>query len=89
MKQDHYLMALWTLGLLGAAVAIIVYQHAQHAAIIISKISTIPASAPPSSTISANPLNSGAASRASGQWTPTGPIAGLSVFAYNPPQTFQ
>ena len=102
MSRDHLTFALWTLGILGAAVAVILYQHATHTNILMSLLGGVAAAqvAPQSmdaaavqmavtGTIAADPIQSGASSRASGQWTPLGPRQGVSIMAYNPPQTFQ
>lgn len=92
MTREHMLFAIWALGIVGAATALIMYQHAQHTGALLSTLidpnaalGAQPGTASVSGTISANPINSGAASRASGQWSPLGP-AGSSVFAYMPGQ---
>jgi len=90
-KPDHYTFAMWTTLILVAAVALIMYQHASHTNIIVSLLGGAATAQPPvGSTISADPLGAaGVGSRASGVWTPIGPSHGISVFAYNPSQTWQ
>ena len=83
------MFAIWALGIMGAATAVILYQHAHHTGIVLSALGgsmgAAAGGAGVSGTISANPLNTGAVSRASGQWTPLGP-QGMSIFNYMPPQ---
>jgi hypothetical protein len=89
------MFALIALAVVGAATALIMYQHAQHTGMVLASVvnpatalGAAPGTASVSGTISANPINTGAASRASGQWTPLGP-PGMSIFGYNPGQANQ
>ena len=87
---SHYRIGFWTLVLMAAATAVILYQHATHTNLILS---LLPGSIPGDGTdstaspaISANPDVYGATSRASGIWTPLGPVTAGSVFPYMPKQ---
>ena len=78
MSKELHLFALWSLAILTAAVAVILYQHATHTNVIASLIGGLSqgksnTAFDPANTISANPTFYGAASRASGIWTPLGP----------------
>lgn len=87
---DTYRFGFWTIVLLTAAVAVILYQHAVHTGQIIGLLgSANPAPQPIAGAISSQPDMYGASSRASGQWTPLGPAQGVSVFPYQPAQRHQ
>lgn len=76
---DWLRAAPWMIIIGGAAVAIILYQHAQHTAFLISQISggaPGPASPDQAPGPTAAPLSS---SRFNGVWTPTGPAPGESL----------
>ena len=76
MKSDLHLFALWSAAILIAAVAAILYQHGSHSTAIISLLAPSPGVTPdPAATASANPDVYGAASRASGVWSPIGPLS--------------
>ena len=97
--------AVWSLLVLAAAVVIIMYQHETHTAGLVSLIGGNTGSwtavspnngsdglAPQpqaANTISSNWGWAGAASRASGIWTPLGPTRAASIFSYNPGQAWQ
>ncbi|MDR3449959.1 MAG: hypothetical protein P4M15_09505 [Alphaproteobacteria bacterium] len=90
MNRQFYHFSTWTVAILAVAVAVILYQHASHSAAIVAMLSSGGAGgsdiqADPATTISANPSAYGATSRASGLWTPIGPL-GASIFPYQPKQ---
>ena len=89
MDPATYRFAFWSLLILSGAVAVILYQHAQHTGSILTLL--MPQSGPnaPQPITNAPGNIYGAASRASGLWTPLGPSPTRSVFPYNPPQTLQ
>lgn len=94
MTREQTLFVIWAFAIVGAATALIMYQHAQHTGLVLAAagaaatLGAAPGTASVSGTISANPINTGASSRATGQWTPLGP-PGFNVMAYAPGQTFQ
>jgi len=90
MSRDETRFMLWALAIVGAATGVILYQHSVHSGLIMNALGA-PGGASPQvgGTISANPINSGAASTATGQWTPLGPASGVGAFPYNPGQSWQ
>lgn len=96
MTRDHQMFVIWALAIVGAATAVILYQHAIHTSAIVASVMSTPAQAlgaqpggaGVSGAISANPINTGASSRASGQWGPLGPDMS-SIMPYMPAQANQ
>lgn len=89
MKHDTFTVAMWLAAITSVAVAVILYQHAQHTAYIVGLIGggTAPDMASsPAASLATNDGWNGQYSRASGVWTPLGP-AGTSIFPYMPPQS--
>jgi hypothetical protein len=90
MTREHSLFALWAAGIVTAATAAILYQHWLHTQAIVGAAVDGSRSADatmPGNTIAATPGSIGVQSPATGIATPLG--LGGSVFAFNPPQTFQ
>ena len=86
MSQRSIEFAIWAALIMGAAAALILYQHAVHTGIVLSAIQGPTIGATPAASPSSGDGPIAAESPASGVWTPTGPGIGASVFTYNPPQ---
>lgn len=88
MSKESMTFVLWSLAIVGAATAAILYQHSVHTGIILNaSVGPVSAGLNASNVISSNPVNSpGANSPATGVWAPTGPATNLGPMPYAPPQ---
>ena len=88
MDATLYRYAFWTILIMAGATAVILYQHALHTGTVLDMLPRSDSTTPQPITDSPGNIY-GAASRASGLWTPLGPTHDASVFPYNPPQRHQ
>lgn len=91
MEKDHYAFAMWAAVFLAGATGVILYQHAQHTRHLVGLFGNrLAGRTPPSIDQAAlGPINDNAGRQsaiANGATPLGGPIPGLSVFPYVPPQ---
>jgi hypothetical protein len=94
MTRQGWEFGFWAALLVGAATAVILYQHSLHTGLVLDASSAAGRGDADGAYRPSDLAGKGFAgftgqSRASGIWTPLGPAPDLRVFPYTPPQTFQ